>query len=91
MAIILKANKFNLFVSSVLFVFWYHSPNFLDTTCDLMYYTQFKAVEASRSQWPVVQTHMTCPVTRKVQQKLALFSGPLYRYFSVYAVAEFQK
>jgi hypothetical protein len=37
MAIILKANKVNLFVSSVLFVFWYHSPNFLDTprTCKL--------------------------------------------------------
>jgi hypothetical protein len=31
MAIILKANKVSLFVSSVLFVFWYHSPNFLDT------------------------------------------------------------
>jgi hypothetical protein len=32
MAIILKANKGNLFVSSVLVVFWYtHSPNFLDT------------------------------------------------------------
>jgi hypothetical protein len=31
MAIILKANKVNLFVSSVLFVLWYHSPNFLDT------------------------------------------------------------
>jgi hypothetical protein len=31
MAIILKAHKVNLFVSSVLFVFWYHSPNFLDT------------------------------------------------------------
>jgi hypothetical protein len=27
----LKANKVNLFVSSVLFVFWYHSPNILDT------------------------------------------------------------
>jgi hypothetical protein len=27
----LKANKVNLFVSSDLFVFWYHSPNFLDT------------------------------------------------------------
>jgi hypothetical protein len=27
----LKVNKVNLFVSSVLFVFWYHSPNFLDT------------------------------------------------------------
>jgi hypothetical protein len=31
MAIILKANKVNLFVSSVVFVFWYHSPNVLDT------------------------------------------------------------
>jgi hypothetical protein len=31
MTIILKANKFNLFVSSVLFIFWYHSPNVLDT------------------------------------------------------------
>jgi hypothetical protein len=29
--IILKASKGNLFVSSVSFVFWYHSPNFLDT------------------------------------------------------------
>jgi hypothetical protein len=26
MAIILTANKVNMFVSSVLFVFWYHSP-----------------------------------------------------------------
>jgi hypothetical protein len=31
MAIILKTNKVNLFVSSVLFVFWYHSPKVLDT------------------------------------------------------------
>jgi hypothetical protein len=31
MAIILKVNKVHLFVSSVLFVFCYHSPNFLDT------------------------------------------------------------
>jgi hypothetical protein len=30
MAIILKANKVNLFVSSIFF--WYHSPNFLDTS-----------------------------------------------------------
>jgi hypothetical protein len=28
---ILKANKLNLFLSSVLFVFWYNSPKFLDT------------------------------------------------------------
>jgi hypothetical protein len=32
-AIILKANTVNLFVFSVLFVFWYHSLNFLDTPC----------------------------------------------------------
>jgi hypothetical protein len=25
-------NKLTLFVSSVLFVFWYHSPNILDTS-----------------------------------------------------------
>jgi hypothetical protein len=31
MAIILKVNKVNLFVSSVLFVFWYQSPKLLDT------------------------------------------------------------
>jgi hypothetical protein len=31
MTIILKANKLNLFLSPVLFVFWYHSPNLLDT------------------------------------------------------------
>jgi hypothetical protein len=30
MAIILNANEVNLFVSSVLLVFWYHSPNVLD-------------------------------------------------------------
>jgi hypothetical protein len=36
MAVILKANKVNLFVSSVLFVFWYHSPNVLKTP--LMYF-----------------------------------------------------
>jgi anaerobic C4-dicarboxylate transporter len=31
MAIILKANRVNLFVSSILFVVWYHSPNLLYT------------------------------------------------------------
>jgi hypothetical protein len=31
MAIILKASRVNLFVSSVLFVFWYHPPNVLGT------------------------------------------------------------
>jgi hypothetical protein len=32
MEIILKANDVNLFVSSVLFAFWYHSPKCLDTS-----------------------------------------------------------
>jgi hypothetical protein len=36
MVIILKANKVNLFVSSVLFVSWYLSPNFLDTPRKLL-------------------------------------------------------
>jgi hypothetical protein len=40
MAIILKVNKVNLFVSSVLFVFWYHSPNFLDTPLILIVCSQ---------------------------------------------------
>jgi hypothetical protein len=31
MTSILKVNKVNLFLSSVLCVFWYHSPNILDT------------------------------------------------------------
>jgi hypothetical protein len=31
MAIILKVKQVTLFVSSLLFVLWYHSPNFLDT------------------------------------------------------------
>jgi hypothetical protein len=37
MAIILKANEVNFFVSSGVFVFWYHSPNVLDTPhiCDI--------------------------------------------------------
>jgi hypothetical protein len=38
MAIILKANKVNLFVSSVLFVFWYHSPKVLDTLPKIIIY-----------------------------------------------------
>jgi hypothetical protein len=40
-AIILKANKVNLFISSVLFVFWYHSQNFLDTP-RISYHIQFR-------------------------------------------------
>jgi hypothetical protein len=42
MAIILKASKVDLFVSSVLFVSWYHSPNFLDTTRTIVAYQQMQ-------------------------------------------------
>jgi hypothetical protein len=52
-AIILKANKVNLFVSSVLFVFWYHSPNFLDTPCTLS--DHIKGIHCW-SKWPVYST-----------------------------------
>ena len=42
MAISLKANKFNLLVSSILFVFRYHSTNVLDTPSTCKSYMQFK-------------------------------------------------
>jgi hypothetical protein len=38
----LKANKINLFVSSVLFVFWYHSPTVLDTPSYYKYFDNIK-------------------------------------------------
>jgi hypothetical protein len=40
-----KANEVNLFVSSVLFVFWYHSPNFLDTPLII------KMIKLRRGNW----------------------------------------
>jgi hypothetical protein len=49
MAIILKANKINFFVSSVLFVFWYHSPNFLDTPL-ITNRPQMQAILTTKSQ-----------------------------------------
>jgi hypothetical protein len=51
MAITLKANKVNLFVSSVLFVFWYHSPTFLDTP--LIYNDKFHMATCLDSQWVI--------------------------------------
>jgi hypothetical protein len=50
MAIILKANKVNLFVSSVLLVFWYHSLNYLDTPrmsvcCCMIHHVQVWAAQ----------------------------------------------
>jgi hypothetical protein len=61
----LKVNKVNLFVSSVLFVFWYHSPNFLGTPRMIlmltnsylqieMIYLSFRAQHGSyRGDWNV--------------------------------------
>jgi hypothetical protein len=53
MAIILKANKVNLFVSSVSFVFWYHSPNVLDTPhlCNISW-LRVKEMHGSRIKIP---------------------------------------
>jgi hypothetical protein len=51
MAIILKVNKVNLFASSVLFAFWYHSPNVLDTPRSPSWYSICVTVPAV----PVVQ------------------------------------
>jgi hypothetical protein len=42
----LKVNKVNLFVSSVLFVFWYRSPNFLDTPLNT--YSRFHPFHSPR-------------------------------------------
>jgi hypothetical protein len=46
----LKANKVNLFVSSVLCVFWYHSPNVLDTLhiCNISW---LRVKTATHSAW----------------------------------------
>jgi hypothetical protein len=51
MAIILKANKVHLFVSYILFVFWYHSPNFLDTPPILLVVREF-ILEADSTPLP---------------------------------------
>jgi hypothetical protein len=55
------ANKVNLFVSSVLFVFWYHSPNFLDTlrnTVRCRMIANFKWV--SNWKWAVMGSFKCC-------------------------------
>jgi hypothetical protein len=52
MAIILKANKVNLFVSTVLFVFWYHSPIILDTpSMTKMYFGMVQPWKFSVRNW----------------------------------------
>jgi hypothetical protein len=53
----LLANKVKIFVSSVLFVFWYHSPIVLDTVhiCDIsrlrVEYLKVLPYDPSRAQW----------------------------------------
>jgi hypothetical protein len=57
MAIILKANNVNLFVSSVLFDFWYHSPNFLDTPRRLQLKTTI--------YFSAMQTYLPSPIQQQ--------------------------
>jgi hypothetical protein len=54
----LKANKVNLFVSSVLFVFWYHSPNVLDTLhiCNISWLRVNNA--SKETKWAIVYGHI---------------------------------
>jgi hypothetical protein len=54
---IFKDNKVNLFVSSLLFVFWYHSPNFLDTKRTKLYvYSRGQAVaQFCKGPWKIVR------------------------------------
>jgi hypothetical protein len=62
-AIILKVNKVNLFVSSVLFVFWYHSPNFLDTPhiCNICWLKvkRHKKTITTNQTWQVEESQET--------------------------------
>jgi hypothetical protein len=54
MALILKANKVNLFVSCVLFVFWYQSPNLLDTPRrNLVNVEGLTQVGSQRHRWEI--------------------------------------
>jgi hypothetical protein len=74
MVIILRANKVNLVVSSVLFVFWYHSSNVLDTPhiCNI----SWLRVKLSRYQLKMVVAILTghAPV-RKHLRTMGLFEG----------------
>jgi hypothetical protein len=60
----LKVNKVNFLVSSVLFVFWYCSPNFLDTP-RMMYSTSYNAMWSSLEQtWCWSGYVLICWLTR---------------------------
>jgi hypothetical protein len=50
MAIIFKTTEVNLFVSPVLFVFWYHSPNFLDTSRIFSFSSKFQKDKADKKK-----------------------------------------
>jgi hypothetical protein len=54
MVIILMANKVNLFVSSVLFVFWYHLPNFLETPHIIYISTNEHLKKSAKLLWPSI-------------------------------------
>jgi hypothetical protein len=53
MASILKANNVNLLIYSALFVFWYHSTNFLNTPRICMYIRVLYLTEHCVSIWNV--------------------------------------
>jgi hypothetical protein len=82
MAIILKANKFNLIVTSVLFVFWYHSPNFLDTPRSLdlcIFNLNVSSCRVHRSQETVLIR--SCCTKQWTQQSVERIPLPPYPHF----------
>jgi hypothetical protein len=86
MAIILKANKVNSFVSSVLFFFWYHSPNILDTP---RIFGQWTVVNAVMSLWVLLDARYVDTQQRadhslhKYSLFVLLLVSPYYYYFTV--------
>jgi hypothetical protein len=65
----LKANKVNLFVSSVFFVFWYHSPNvlYIPHICNISWLRVKERVELylyfpSGPSWPVIGWPLPFPL-----------------------------
>jgi hypothetical protein len=67
----LKANKVNLFVSSVLFDFWYNSPNFLDTPhiCDTSRLTVNKLLNLNCLILHVTSCHVSSGILKRTQPK----------------------
>jgi hypothetical protein len=64
MTIILKANKVNLLVSSVLFVFWYNSPNVSDTPRTYVYMYSYTYISSHPATY--MQREVYSPFTRRL-------------------------